>query len=139
MSANDKPPDIEVEADLPPDPNSLRGRFLDQGVRTYLFVGLGALVMIFLVLLQQGSDIGGLGFLMVGTVGLIFRWPTVPPFLLLWLDYPRAMLNSSANAGYSFGNLAFFVLPIVAWVVSTRRSGVGTGRWILRLASARRD
>lgn len=61
------------------------------------------------------------------------------PFLLLWLDYPRAMLNSSANAGYSFGNLAFFVLPIVAWVVSTRRSGVGIGRWILRLASARRD
>ena len=85
MSANDKPPDIEVEVDLPPDSNSLRGRFLDQGVRTYLFVGLGALVMIFLIMLQQGSDIGGLVFLTAGSLGLIFRWPTVPPFLLLWL------------------------------------------------------
>lgn len=82
MSANA----VEYEVvDLPPDPNSLRGRFVDPAVRNYLFVGLGALVMIFMVLLQQGSDIGGLGFLMVGTVGLIFRWPTVPPFLLLWL------------------------------------------------------
>ena len=61
------------------------------------------------------------------------------PFLLLWLDYPRVMLNSSANAGYSFSNLPFFVLPIVAWMVSTRRAGVGIGPWILRLAGVRHD
>ncbi len=61
------------------------------------------------------------------------------PFLLLWLDYPRVMLNSSANAGYSFSNLPFFVLPIVAWMVSTRWAGVGIGPWILRLVGARRD
>lgn len=61
------------------------------------------------------------------------------PFLLLWLDYPRVMLNSSANAGYSFSNLPFFVLPIAAWVVSTRRASVGIRHWILRLAGTRRD
>ncbi|MGK2849991.1 MAG: hypothetical protein ACSLFN_03665 [Candidatus Limnocylindrales bacterium] len=61
------------------------------------------------------------------------------PWLPLWLDYPMATLNSSANAGYSFSNLPFFVLPIVAWVGSARRAGMGFGPWFLRLARSRRD
>ena len=51
------------------------------------------------------------------------------PFLQLWLDYPSAMTNSSAKFWYSFGNLPFFVLPIVAFLGSSRRGPTPAGRW----------
>jgi hypothetical protein len=51
------------------------------------------------------------------------------PFLALWLDYPTVLLNSSGSVIYSLGNLPFFVLPIVAWAVSTRRRGRSWGSW----------
>jgi hypothetical protein len=43
------------------------------------------------------------------------------PFLSLWLDYPTVTKNSNATFWYSFGNLPFFVLPIVAYLGSSRR------------------
>ena len=55
------------------------------------------------------------------------------PFTSLWLDYLTATANSSAKVWYSLGNLPFFVLPIVAWVGSSRRRDVGVGRWTLDL------
>jgi len=51
------------------------------------------------------------------------------PFLGLWLDYPVAMGNSSAKFWYSFGNLPFFVLPIVALLGSRRRGATAIWRW----------
>jgi hypothetical protein len=51
------------------------------------------------------------------------------PFLSLWLDYPTVMGNSTAKFWYSFGNLPFFVLPIVAFLGSSRRGTVPFGRW----------
>jgi hypothetical protein len=51
------------------------------------------------------------------------------PFLPLWLDYPTVMGNSTAKFWYSFGNLPFFVLPIVAFLGSTRRGRVPFARW----------
>ena len=50
-------------------------------------------------------------------------------FLPLWLDYPTAMTNSSAKFWYSFGNLPFFVLPIVAWLGSSRRGDTPILTW----------
>jgi hypothetical protein len=55
------------------------------------------------------------------------------PLLPLWLDYPTVMLNSSAKFWYSFGNLPFFVLPIVAWIGSSRRGPEGFWSWTRRL------
>ena len=54
-------------------------------------------------------------------------------FLPLWLQYPTVMLNSSAGWYYSFGNLPFFVLPVVAWLASTRRMAMPVGRWTAAL------
>ena len=51
------------------------------------------------------------------------------PFISLWLDYPTVMINSSAKFWYSFGNLPFFVLPIVAYLGSSRRGSMPAGRW----------
>jgi hypothetical protein len=55
------------------------------------------------------------------------------PFLPLWLDYPTVMRNSSASWYYSFGNLPFDLLPIAAWLASTRRGATPIGRWAAKL------
>jgi hypothetical protein len=60
------------------------------------------------------------------------------PLISLWLLYPTVMRNSTAEWFYSFGNLPFFVLPVVAWLVSTRRGSVPIGRWALLLLDTSR-
>jgi hypothetical protein len=60
------------------------------------------------------------------------------PLIGLWLQYPTAMLNSSAKFWYSFGNLPFFVLPLVAWIASTRRTDLPFRIWLTYLFVDRR-
>jgi hypothetical protein len=55
------------------------------------------------------------------------------PFISLWLEYPTAMVNSSAKFWYSFGNLPFFSLPIVAFLGSSRRVTTPPWRWAAAL------
>ena len=55
------------------------------------------------------------------------------PLLGLWLEYPRALLNSSVNAWYSIGDLPYMALPIVAWLASTRRGRTPGLRWAVAL------
>ena len=55
------------------------------------------------------------------------------PFIYLWRDYPTVMLNSSAKFWYSFGNLPFFVLPILAFLGSSRRGTTPPLRWAAAL------
>lgn len=59
------------------------------------------------------------------------------PLLGLWLQYPTVMLNSTAQWYYSFGNLPFFILPVLAWLVSSRRAPEPIGRWSMRLLGGR--
>lgn len=61
------------------------------------------------------------------------------PFLFAWLDYPRVMLNSSAKFWYSFSNVPFFVLPLVAWLASSRRLDTPVGAWAASLARGGAD
>jgi len=56
------------------------------------------------------------------------------PLLPLWLDYPTATRNSNATFWYSFGNLPFFVLPIVAFLGSSRRVTTPPLRWAAALS-----
>jgi hypothetical protein len=82
------PDDVEVDEDagaLPPDADSLAGRFADPTVRNYLFTGLAALAMIFVVMFQQGSDLGGLMLVILGAAGMVLRWSGSPLFFLLVL------------------------------------------------------
>lgn len=55
------------------------------------------------------------------------------PFIGLWLQYPTITRNSSAQLWYSFQNLPFMVLPIVAWAVSSRRGSVPLRDWLIAL------
>lgn len=55
------------------------------------------------------------------------------PFLALWLDYPRVMVNSSAGVWYSLGDLPYLLLPIAAWLVSSQRGSTHALRWAAAL------
>jgi hypothetical protein len=61
--------------------------FKDPAVRSFVFAGLGALGMIFLILFQQGSDIGGFLIVALGVCGILFRWSASPALILLILTY----------------------------------------------------
>ena len=61
--------------------------FKDPDVRNFTFTALGALGMIFLILFEQGSDIGALLIVILGACGLILRWTASPTFVLLILMY----------------------------------------------------
>jgi hypothetical protein len=85
MSTADDTP--REDAALPPDPDSLRGMFHAPAVRNYLFAGLAALAMVFVVLFSRGSDLGGLLLVVLGAAGLVLRWPAAPVLFLLILTY----------------------------------------------------
>lgn len=61
--------------------------FNDPAVRNYTIAALAALAVIFLVLLQNGSDVGGLLIVLVGACGVFFRWTTAPGIVLVLLTY----------------------------------------------------
>ena len=46
--------------------------------------------------------------------------------------------NSSAQLSYSFGNFPFFVVPIAAWMGSSRRGDMPVSRWFLALLGRRK-
>lgn len=66
---------------------TFRVLFQDAAVRNLTFTALGALGMIFLILLQQGSDIGGLLIVIIGVCGILLRWFASPVFVVLILTY----------------------------------------------------
>ena len=61
--------------------------FYDPAVRNYPIAVFSALAMIFLVLFQQASDVGGAIIVLLGTAGVLFRWVAVAPINLLILTY----------------------------------------------------
>jgi hypothetical protein len=97
MSSDPREDENETPEPLPFDRNegstelSMRETFqvlfLDTSVRNFVFVALGALGMIFLILLQQASDIGGLLVVFVGLCGILLRWRASPAFVLILLTY----------------------------------------------------
>lgn len=61
--------------------------FSDTAVRNFTFAGLGALGMMFLILLQQASDYGGVMIVVIGSCGILLRWSAAPIFVLLILTW----------------------------------------------------
>lgn len=55
------------------------------------------------------------------------------PLLPLWVNYPTVVLNSDTNIGRSLSDLPLFALPIVAWLVSTRRGSTPIRSWAVML------
>jgi len=67
--------------------DTFRMLFYEPGVRNFTYAACGALGMIFLILFQQGSDIGGVMILIIGAAGIFFRWGASPALLLVVLTY----------------------------------------------------
>jgi hypothetical protein len=61
--------------------------FSDPAVRSYTYTALGSLAMIFLILFQQGSDLGGVLVVVFGLCGVLFHWRSAVPFVLLVITY----------------------------------------------------
>jgi hypothetical protein len=74
--------------------------FNDPAVRNFTFSALGALGMIFLILFEQGSDIGAVLIVILGACGLFLRWPASPAFVLLVLFYFMIFPYGVPSAGY---------------------------------------
>jgi hypothetical protein len=83
-TANDEPEDLPSEGE-PPHPDSILWLFFDPGVRNYVFAGLGALAMVFAILLAIGGPLGGILVVLIGVAGLLLRWPASPALFLLLL------------------------------------------------------
>lgn len=60
------------------------------------------------------------------------------PFLALWALYPTATGNSSARPWYSLADLPFLLIPIAAWMFSTRRGDASYPSWLARLLNSNR-
>ncbi|MBA4064206.1 MAG: hypothetical protein C0501_10920 [Isosphaera sp.] len=61
--------------------------FNDPAVRTYTIAALAALAVVFLVLFENGSDLGALLVAAVGAAGVFLRWTTAPGFVLVLVTY----------------------------------------------------
>lgn len=72
---------------------AMRQLLADPRTRNYFFAALGALVMIFLSLLnvggdaEVGSDLGGFILVVIGISGLVLRWTPAPLLVLIVLTY----------------------------------------------------
>jgi hypothetical protein len=58
------------------------------------------------------------------------------PLVAFWLEYPVITRNSSAQIAYSFSNLPFQILPLLAWAFSARRGSTPLHRWLGALLGA---
>jgi hypothetical protein len=61
--------------------------FNEPAIRIYMFAALGSLAMIFLMMFNQGSDIGGMMIVAVGVCGVVFQWSAAPALVLLILTF----------------------------------------------------
>jgi hypothetical protein len=88
------------------------------------------------VLVSFKPSVGFLGLVGIGNRGWWIGAGALAlaslPLIGLWLDYPSVILNSDANIGRSLSDVPFFLLPIVAWLVSSRRTGP-VRAWVMEL------
>jgi hypothetical protein len=96
----------------------------DPAVRPYLYAALGALALVFLVLFDNGSDIGAVLIALLGTANLLFRWVSGPPFLLFVISWfalfpfgiPEAEFADPRRIGDNYFRIADLVLVLAALV-----------------------
>jgi hypothetical protein len=74
--------------------------FNDPAVRNYTIAALAALAMIFLSLMQQASDLGGLFIVIIGVVGIMVRWLSAAVFVVLLVPYFMILPTGIPGEGY---------------------------------------
>jgi hypothetical protein len=61
--------------------------FNEPRIRNYVFAALGSLAMILLILLEQGSNLGGMLIVLIGVSGVLLRFTAAPVLIILILTY----------------------------------------------------
>lgn len=108
----------------PTDPPDAWALYREPGVKNYLFAGLAALAMVFVVLFQNGSDLGGLLVAIIGVAGLVVRWAAAPYLFVVILVYfivfplgvPDPGISNPAEIRYGRFRVADMVLVFSAVV-----------------------
>jgi hypothetical protein len=96
----------------------------DPAVRPYLYAALGALALVFLVMFDNGSDIGAVLVALLGMANLLFRWVSGPPFLLFVISWfalfpfgiPEAEFADPRKIPDNYFRIADLVLVLAALV-----------------------
>lgn len=127
MNRTTRTGDVELEVPLPLDREdgapeldlrtTFQILFTDPAARNFTFAALGSIAMIFLILLQQGSDLGALLVGIIGTCGVLFRWTGAPAFVLLFIAYfmitPTGFPGDAFENRYAIEESYFFVTDIM--------------------------
>jgi hypothetical protein len=100
-------------------------------IRNYLFAAFGSLVMIALMLLEQGSDSGAILIVFVGVCGVLLQFRAAPVLVLLILSYFMWTPTGIPGDGFSYPYMiesrrfhiidVLLVLSTVVYVVSQYR------------------
>jgi hypothetical protein len=96
--------------------------FNEPAIRNYMFAAFGSLVMIALVLLEQGSDIGAALIVFVGVCGILLQFRAAPPLVLLFLSYfmwtPTGIPGDGFSSPYMIEARRFHIIDVLL-VLST--------------------
>jgi hypothetical protein len=125
-------PDPESNAIGPLDLRSAtRFLFAEPRLRNYAFTALGSLAVIFLFMMERGSDVGGLLIVIVGVSGVLLRWTPAPVLVLLLLSYflwtPTGIPDEGYPESFSFEERRFnladaiFVIAGACYLISQYR------------------
>lgn len=120
-----------------PEPGPLTSREVfdlllrEPAVRPYLYAALGALALVFLVLFDNGSDLGAVLVALLGAAALAFRWSAGPAVVLVLMVYfllfpfgiPEVEFQDPFQVRDSHFRVAdlVFVLAALVYVRSTYR------------------
>lgn len=98
-----------------PDPDDGSGVLDQRGVfrllfnvpaiRNYVFLALGALAMLVLLLMEQGSNLGAILIAILGVCGVMLRFVASPVLVLLVVSYFMWTPTGIPGEGYSFTSL----------------------------------
>jgi len=101
---------------------SFRLLFNEPAIRNYLLAAFGSLVMIALMLLEQGSDIGAILIVFVGVCGILLQFRAAPVLVLFFLSYfmwtPTGIPGDGFSSTYMIEARRFHIIDVLL-VLST--------------------
>jgi len=91
--------------------------FNEPRIRNYVFAAFGSLAMIFLIMFEQGSDIGGMLIVVLGACGVLLRFRAAPVLMLLIVTYfmwsPFGVPDSGYSSVYLIEERRFHFLDVI--------------------------
>jgi hypothetical protein len=91
--------------------------FNEPRIRNYVFAALGSLAMILLILLEQGSNLGGMLIVLIGVSGVLLRFTAAPVLIILILTYfmwsPFGLPGTGYSSPYTIEDRRFHFIDVM--------------------------